>query len=149
MAACVVFRSSWSHCYADVDFVRPRIFSDPPQQEEKAFLASIAETNRERTAVLFEELLEEAAGYFVQFEGVVNFLLFLLGEIEEWIRRKGFELSSWLDGDLYGKLYIARDITEVREWFTDTLFPAIDERLRQHDVKRADHELIQQVRRSD
>jgi len=114
-------------------------------QKEKAFLASIAETNRERTAVLFEELLEEAAGYFVQFEGVVNFLLFLLGEIEEWIRRKGFELSSWLDGDLYGKLYIARDITEVREWFTDTLFPAIDERLRQHDVKRADHELIQQV----
>ncbi|WP_309119143.1 helix-turn-helix domain-containing protein [Paenibacillus sp.] len=119
-------------------------------QSQKAIVASITNNQAELAGEYFVKMTDEASRYFVTSESMIGMLVFLLGDIEEAIRRKGYDLNAWLDDDLYRSLYAARDLHEAKDWFVGRLFPVIHQRLRQTatgESSDADkrHMLIEQV----
>ena len=116
-------------------------------QRQKAVVASISDKNISQASKHFEKMMEEAPSCFLSSDRIIGLLVFLLGDIEDAVRREGYELSTWLNDDMYRSLYSAQDITEARDWFINKLFPVLQQNLLQREkcLSVKQDELVEQV----
>ncbi|MDF2661109.1 MAG: AraC family transcriptional regulator [Paenibacillus sp.] len=94
-------------------------------KRQKKIVASIAQGDLETAGVELEEMMREVPLYVQNSETVLGLYAYLIGELEVRIQEMGLDPKAFFPDDPYKELYAKTSITEVTEWLTGTIFPAV------------------------
>lgn len=98
---------------------------------QRRILASIAEGDIEQARNQFAEMMEDVPHFMANVESVLGLMAYLLGEIDQCLQDRGYDLHEWMDDQLYMNIYSASSLEEVRQWFCNELFPSIQREMEQ------------------
>ncbi|WP_010271484.1 helix-turn-helix domain-containing protein [Paenibacillus senegalensis] len=108
---------------------RNRYFIRDFLEWHQAIIQSLAIGDVNLASQQFNQMMEEAPRFLVTVDSQLGLMTYLLGDIEQTLHERGYELKEWIEGDLYASLHAAASMEEVREWFEMELFPAISRQL--------------------
>ncbi|WP_249730350.1 helix-turn-helix domain-containing protein [Paenibacillus sp. J2TS4] len=103
---------------------------------QRMILSSIAEGEIDRAQEQFSQMMDDVPQFMANMESVLGLIAYLLGEIDQCLHDKGYDLHDWMDDPLYMNIYSASTLEEIRQWFCDELFPAIQRQMEQSRQSR-------------
>ncbi|GIP36140.1 helix-turn-helix domain-containing protein [Paenibacillus sp. J2TS4] len=92
---------------------------------QKEIVASISQGNIEQAKAKLVEIAEVVPRYVQNSETVLGLFAYLIGELEFFIQEAGLSSEKVFPNEPYKQLYSMTSLSEVTEWFTETIFPAI------------------------
>lgn len=94
-------------------------------KRQKKIVASIAQGDLEAAGDELEDMMREVPLYVQNSETVLGLYAYLIGELDVRIQEMGLDPKMFFPDDPYKELYAKTSITEVTEWLTETIFPAV------------------------
>jgi two-component system response regulator YesN len=96
---------------------------------QKLIVQSITEGDIMQAEKQFIQMSEIIAQHIFNSKPIMGLYSHLIGEIDNFIEDKGYELSQFFDYNIYENLYASSSVEEVKQWFCVEFFPSLKHHL--------------------